>query len=281
MATTKYWTGGGNDGDFSNLTNWSEGTAFANSDTYVIGATNQDIIAGLTHAYTGITLVVTEGFGGSIGSAAGGSLSFSSAASIKYAGRGAYARFTSAGTVTTAAFDHQSGIVGLTGGTWTNIDNSMGALDIAAAAVVTRINNLAGSVTAGYNATAFTNAYNAGNMTFRRNATNFYALAGRSVQENNGTTNYTLVTALSVYPTATYNKRSSGADVAGTIFPKGTYTVAGNRGGGATTVDLGDLDIWGGASVTATGVPGVVFDVTGFSYRGAAFSSGGSGFVIP
>src|SRR6185436_14830971 len=104
MATTKYWTGGGNDGDFSNLSNWSEATAFANGDTYHIGATNQNIVAGLTHAYTGITLVVTEGYGGSIGTDAS-SFSATSAAAITYAGRGAFAKFSCGGTVTTASMD--------------------------------------------------------------------------------------------------------------------------------------------------------------------------------
>jgi len=269
MATNKFWTGGGNDGVFDNLANWSEATAFANNDVLTIGATNQDITGGLTHAYTGITLVVTPGYGGSIGGA-GGSLSFSSAASIRYAGRGAFARFTSAGTVATASLEHVgSSFVAITGGTWTNIDNSLGLFDIAAAAVVTRLNNIMGTGTAGYNSTAFTNLYNGGNFTYRRNATNCYAMAGKTVQENNGTANYTLVTALQVWPGATYNKRSSGADVAGTIFPRGKYTVAGNVGGGVATVDLGNLEIWGGAEVDASAVPGVPFDTSGFAYRGS------------
>ena len=278
MATTKYWTGGGNDGDFSNLSNWSEATAFANSDTYIIGATNQNITAGLTHAYTGITLIVTEGYGGSIGSGAS-PLSFSSVAALTYAGRGAFAKFGSSGTVTTASCDHVSGFVYIATGTWTELTNSTGNIDIAAAAIVTRGNNVRGVWTAGYNGTAFTNFYNGGTATFRRNATNCYTLQnGRTTQENNGTANYTLVTTNYVYG-GKYNKRSSGADVTGYVFPGAKYSVAGNAGGGATSVDLGNIEIWAGSEVVATGVPGVTFDITGFSYKGAAaIGSGGSDF---
>jgi len=272
MATTKYWTGGANDGNFGNLSNWSEGTAFANDDIYVVGATNQDIVAGLTHAYTGITLIVTEGYGGNIGTGAS-TLSFSSVASLTYAGRGASAKFGSSGTVTTAQFDHIGGIVHIASGTWTEITNTSGRIDVAAAAVVTRMNNISGNATIGYNSTAITNLYNAGGLlTYRRNATNAYTIGGRVTQENNGTANYTLATNVYVYPNGFYNKRSSGADVTGFVFPRATYTTEGNAGGGATTVDLGNLEIWAGSKVKATGVPGVTFDITGFSYKGAALT---------
>lgn len=217
---------------------------------------------------------MTEGYGGSIGSGAS-PLSFSSVAALTYAGKGAFAKFGSSGTVTTAQCDHTTGFVYIATGTWTELTNSMGNMDIAAAAVVTRLNNIAGIVTAGYNATAFTNLYNGGTLTFKRNATNVYALAGRTTQENNGTANYTLVgtssaTALQVHAGAVYNKRSSGADVStANVFPGGTYTVAGNAGGGATTVDVGPVVVWAGSKATFTGVPGVTFDTDQITYKGA------------
>ena len=280
MATVKFWTGGASDGDFSNLSNWNEATAFANSDTYIIGATNQNITAGLTHAYTGITLIVTEGYGGSIGSGAS-PLSFSSVAALTYAGRGAFAKFGSSGTVTTASCDHVSGFVYIATGTWTELTNSMGNMDIAAAAVVTRLNNIGGTVTAGYNGTAFTNLFSGGTTTFRRNATNAYIMGGRTVQENNGMSNFTLIaTILQVHRGATYNKRSSGAETAATqVFPGATYTVAGNTGGaaggGATTVDVGPVVVWAGSKAVFTGVPGITFDVDQVTYKGANYGAVG------
>lgn len=278
MATTKYWTGGAGDGNFANLSNWSEATAFANDDVYIIGTTNQDI-SGLTHAFTGITLTVTEGYGGTLGS--GGAVIFSSAASITYAGKGPLARFGCSGTVTTASMEHAQGIVSIESGTWTSLTNSFGRMDVAAAAVVTRLNNLrGGNVTVGYHATDMTNLYNAGLCLIKRDVVNVYALAGSTTQENSGV-NYTQITTLlQVHNGARYNKKSSGADMAaqqGYVFPGGIYTTAGNAGGGVTTVDCGNLEIWGGASVTAVSIPGVTFDVSGFTYKGAAAPPPGLG----
>lgn len=282
MATTKNWTGGANNGIFNDLANWDENTAFANSDVYKIGATNQNI-ASVTHAFTGITLIVTEGFGGQLGTP-GGPISCSSFTAITYAGRGSFAALSSAGTIATASFEHRVGDVYISGGTWTQLTNSSGNLNIAAAAVVTRLDNLAGNVVAGYNATAFTNIYNGGNLTFYRSATNCYAMRGLTVQKNNGTTTATLVaTILWVMPGATYNKQSSGADTPTAanynVLPGAKYTVAGNAGplSTGTTVDLGAMTIWGGASVTSTGVPGVSFVVSGFVYKGAAVGAGSGG----
>lgn len=278
MATTKNWTGGANDGDLANLSNWDEGTAFANGDTLKIGATNQNINA-VTHAFTGIILIVTEGFGGNIGSASG-PVSFSSVASLQYAGRGAFASFGSAGTITTASFEHVVGNVYIATGTWTQLTNTNGNLDIAAAAVVTRFDNIGGTGAAQYNATGFTNFYNGGSYTYYRAATNLYCLKGSTVQKNRGTSTYLGNTTVYVYNGATYNKQSGGADTTAYVFPGAKYTTAGNQGGSGTTVDLGDVQIWSGSTVVATAVPGVTFDVTGLTYKGASYSTGGNGVGI-
>jgi hypothetical protein len=277
MATTKNWTGAANNGVFNDLGNWDDATAFANSDTYKIGATNQNIAA-VTHAFTGITLIVTEGFGGMLGSP-GGPISFSSVAAITYAGKGQFAAFSSAGTITTASFEHTTGQVYISGGTWTQLTNSTGNMDISSSAVVTRLDNIAGNIVAGYNATVFANLFNGGNLVYSRDATNVYALRGLTVQKNNGTTTATkVVTTLWVMAGATYNKQSSGTESPAAsnynIFPGAKYTVSGNSGplSTGTTVDIGAMTVWGGAKVNITGVPGVTFVVSGITYKGTAGS---------
>jgi len=262
MATTKNWTGGGNDGDWSNLANWSDATAFANGDTFIVGATNQAIIAGLTHAYTGVTIIVTDGFGGTIGTSSA-ALSPSSAALIRYAGRGAFAKFGSAGTVTLGDFQHSTGDVTLSGGTWTTLYNSAGSLVIDAAAVVTTLWNLAGSVTAAYNATAITTLNSAGIYAMiRRNITTLNAKRGITIQENNGTTTFTAVGTSNIENGATYNKRSGGTDTTANVFPGGKLTGEKNAGNASGTATISTVNRYVGSTVVATGIAGVPITIT-------------------
>lgn len=277
MATTKNWTGGGNDGDWSNLANWSDATAFANGDTFIVGATNQNITAGLTHAYTGVTIIVTSGYGGSIGTSSA-ALSPSSAALIRYAGRGAFAKFGSAGTVTLGDFQHTAGDVALSSGTWTTLYNSAGSLVIDAAAVVTTGLNLAGSITAAYNATGFTTFTNAGAYAMiRRNITTLNAKRGVVIQENNGTTTFTAVTTSNIENGATYNKRSGGTDTTANVFPGGTLTGDKNAGNASGTATITTVNRYVGSTVITTGLSGLNLTIGTDTTIGGGPSFGGFG----
>lgn len=251
---TGYWNGGAGDGNFMTAGNWSGlgGAAPANSDTLIIGSTEQVILGGST-GLTGITLLVTAGFGGTIGSDT--PLIFASAALITYAGTGNYANFGSGGTVTAAIFHHTVGEVVLSSGTWTTLTNSVGVLTIAAATVVTTLQNVAGTVTAGYNATAFTTLSNGGNVTFNRNATTLNVLRGNATQFNNGVTTFTACTTANVYNGGTYNKQSAGTDTTVNVFPGSRFTIIGQQGGSATTVTITTMNEWAGSTVIDT-VPG-------------------------
>lgn len=264
MATA-LWTGGGNDGNWNTAANWSGGSGAGGkpgaADDVLINATNQDI----TGVVTGISitsLTVTNGYGGTIGSD-GQPVTFTAVTgSIKYAGKGAACRLGSSGTVAAAEFSHVVGTVYLSSGTWTSIINTYGNLDISVDPIVTTLENIGGTITVGYNSTAVTTFYNSGLATFKRNVTTFWAMGGTSIQQDNGTTNYTLVTTKHIAPTATYNKQSGGTDVTTNIFRGGNFTAENNSGGATGTVALGTVNKRQGARTKTSAVPGVTFTVT-------------------
>lgn len=264
------WNGGSGDGNWNTGGNWVGGSRPANSDTAIIGSTNQAII-GATVAETGLTVKVTPGFGGTIGADA--PLIFTNGpALIQYAGTGRYANFGCGGTVTSAKFEHSGGQeVVLSSGTWTLVSNSSGTLTIAAATIVTTFNNVAGSVTAGYNGTAFTTCSNGGMMTASRNATTLNCLRGSYIHLDNGVTTYTANTTVNIQNGATYNKRSGGTDTTVNVFPGSTFTIVGTSGGAAGSVTLTTANIWTGSTFTEN-VPGITLTVTTKNYIGSTGS---------
>lgn len=265
------WNGSAADGNWNTGANWVGGSRPGNSDTAIIGTTNQAII-GATVAETGLTVRITAGFGGTIGFDA--PLIFTNGpALIHYAGTGNYANFGCSGTVTAAKFDHSgSQVVNLSSGTWTLITNSAGNLDIAAATVVTTLNNVSGNVTALYNATAFTTCTTSGRMTCYRNVTTLNCKRGSFTHLNNGITTYTAVTTANVENLATYNKRSGGTDTTLNLFSGGTFTVAGNTGGSAGTVTITTANVWAGSNLYKT-VPGLTVTIGTQNDIGAATDS--------
>ena len=255
--STRYFTGGANDGNFGTAGNWDTSTAPVNGDTVIIGATNQNITAGLATGLTSIVLKITAGYGGSIGDASN-SLTFTG--SLEYAGRGAFAKFGSGGTISAGVFNHTGGTAYVSSGTWTSLTNGKGNIDIAAAAVVTTAYNVGGVFTAGYNATAFTTFNNSGMATISRACTTLNCKGGSVVSLDNGTTTYISNATVNVNNGAIYNKRSGGTDTTVTVDPGGVLTIDGTSGGAAGTVTVTTLNEYGGSRIIDA-VPGLVLTV--------------------
>lgn len=257
MSTT-VWSGGANDGVLLTDANWVGGTAPANSDTAIIGATNQNIHGAAT-GRTGITLKILGTYGGIFGD--DGPVTFGSATLIEYAGSGAACNIGCAGTVTAANFTHTSGAVNVSSGTWTTLANGAGPLNIAAAAVVTTLKNASGTVSVGYNATAITTLTNSGKVTSSRSHTNTGVDRGTVIHLDNGTTTYTSGGTVTVGNGGVYNKRSGGTDTLVEVKPGGTFTIEGTSGGAAGSVTLTNATYWGGSMVKDS-VPGLVVTYT-------------------
>ena len=269
----KYWTDGGADGVWATGANWNGGTAPGNSDVAIIGTSNRAIV-GATVATTGLTVRVTEGFGGTIGADA--PLIFSDTTTVLiYGGKGAYANF--GGTTYTSATLNVSGgqQVVLSSGTFTTLTVSGGNVTIAAAVVVTTLNNVGGTVTAGYNATAFTTANNAGTLHTSRVCTTLNAKRGTAVQFNNGVTTFTSCGTVNIENGATYNKQSGGTDTAVNAFPGSTFTIVGNAGNSAATVTVTTLNQWAGSKIVEA-VNGITLTVGTRNYIGVGTTPTGS-----
>lgn len=264
------WNGGSGDGNWNTGGNWVGGVRPANSDTAIIGSTNQAII-GATVAETGLTVKVTPGFGGTIGADA--PLIFTNGpALIQYAGTGRYANFGCGGTVTSAKFEHSGGQeVVLSSGTWTLVSNSSGTLTIAAATIVTTFNNVAGPVTAGYNGTGFTTCSNGGQVYTSRASTTLNCLRGTFIHMDNGVTGTSNGT-VNIQNGATYNKRSSVADTAVNAFPGGKYSLYGTSGFGTGVNAATTINIWAGSTIEDE-VPGGIAAYDTKNFIGASPSA--------
>lgn len=268
---TQVWSGGANDGVFLTAGNWVSGVAPGNGDTAIVGATNQNILGAAT-GLTTVTLIVTNGFGGSIGSD-GVSLTFASATLITYAGRGAVCNIGCAGTVAAASFEHYgTGLVNITSGTWTLLTNSYGPMTVSASAVVTTLNNIGGNITIGYNATAITTLTSGGSVRCARVCTTANVLGSKFTSIDNGTTTYITNGTVNVYNGAEYNKQSGGTDTAINAFPGSTFSILGTSGGAAGVVTVTTLSIWSSAKIIDA-APGLVSGQVTYTnpkvYRGA------------
>lgn len=250
------WTGGANDGVFMTAGNWSGGSAPANGETWIIGATNQNIHGAATGLTTTVG-IITSGYGGIIGDD-GNALTFASITSLTCAGRGASANFGCAGTAAAASLQHgQSQQVLITTGTWTALANGAGTVTIAAAAVVATLNNAAGPVSILYNATAITTLTSGGPTTCMRSITTANVKRSTLVQQDNGTTTYTAVTTANVENGAVYNKQSGGADGTWNVFPGGKFTIVGNSGGTTGVITNSTAaNYWLGSTIIDV-VPGI------------------------
>lgn len=254
MPGDVYWTDGAGDGNWATAGNWSTtgaaspgSTPPANGDTATIGTSNRAIIGG-TVATTTLTIKVLDGFGGTIG--ADTPLIFSNGTtSIVYGGRGFYANF-GGGTHATVTVNISGGQQCVfSSGTLTVLTTSGGSINIAAATVVTTLQNVGADVTAGYNATVFTTATNAGSLKTSRSCTTLNAKRGTVTQYNNGVTTFTLCTTVNIENGAVYNKQSGGTDTTVNVFPGGLFTIVGNSGGANSTVTATTTNIWGGSRV--------------------------------
>lgn len=231
--------------------NWIGAAAPGNGDTAIIGSSNRAIL-GATVATTGLTIRVTEGFGGTIGADA--PLIFSDTTTVLvYGGRGAYVNF-GCGTMASTTLNISGGQqVVLSSGTHTALTVSGGNVTIAAGTVVTTLNNVGGVVTAGYNATAFTTANNCGTLYTNRSCTTLNCKRGSAIQYNNGVTTATLCTTVNIENGGVYNKQSGGTDTTVNLFPGGTFSIAGNAGstgaGGVATVTVTTTNIWAGSRI--------------------------------
>ncbi len=254
-----YWIDGGGDGNWATGANWSSGSKPANSDTAIIGASNRAIIGG-TVAETGLTVKFTEGFGGTVGADA--PLIFSDTAVVLvYGGKGSYANF-GGGTYTTSTFNTSGGQqVVLSTGTHTSAVFSGGTINIAAAVVLTTYENIAATVTIGYNATAITTVHNQAKTDCFRSVTTLNAKRGTFTQYNNGTTTFTLCTTVNIENGGTYNKQSAGTDVTVNAFAGGIFTIAGNAGGSTSSVTVTTLNYRAGSRIVDVGA-GIILTVT-------------------
>lgn len=258
---TQVWSGGAGDGNFATAGNWVSGVAPGNGDTAIINSTNSNIL-GTATGFTTITLIVTSGYGGIIGSD-GNALTFGSITALTYAGRGAAARLGCAGTVAAAYFHHSSfASVFISTGTWTLIENSAGQMDIAAAAPLVTLRNTSGTITIGYNATAITALTSGGPVTCKRNITTANLERAQLTHQDNGVTTYTLCTTVNVHNGATYNKQSGGTDTTLTVFPGGAFTIVGSSGGAAASVTVTTSNIWAGNAGFMDAVPGLTLTTT-------------------
>ena len=274
---TRYWTDGGGDGVWATATNWDGGaTAPTTNDTAIIGTSNRAIV-GATVATDGLVIIVTDGFGGTIGADA--PLIFSgnsTGTTLTYGGRGSYANFgLTKGLSATANISGGQQFV-LSSGTITTLTTSGGVVTSAAGTVVTTLQNVAAVVTAGYNGTAFTTATNGGTLITSRVCTTLNCKRGTAVQLNNGVTNFTNCGTVNIENGATYNKQSGGTDTTVTAFPGGRLTIAGNAGNSAATVTVTTLNEWAGSSIQDVS-NGIVLTVTTRTKVGAVTGTTGGG----
>jgi len=138
MATL-IWTNATADGDFTTPGNWIDtstgspyGSALANSDTCIFDRGAEDVTAGLTTGLTGITLIGTDGYKGSI---APGSVLSIACANIRW-GAGSINQ-TGSVTGSTVIANRPGTVVNINGGTHANLIGQMADINVAAAAVVT------------------------------------------------------------------------------------------------------------------------------------------------
>jgi hypothetical protein len=270
----RIWTGATGDGNFGTAGNYAGGVAPVNSDTVIYNNGNKDVSAGLTTALTGITLIATPAYSGLLGTSAT-ALTFASVTLIDFAGSGATHNIGCSGTVTAAKFNHGAGsVVNLTSGTWSDLNNSLGKIVFAAAAVLTAAKNL-GDMVIPYNGTRITTLKTSGPVTCYRNIQNTYIKSGGILtQFDNGTTTYTTASDntgnVEIESNGVFRKLSGGAENTMEVFPGGVLSTEGNTGGSTGTVTLGTISKWLGAKTK-------VFNTSSVTYSYTMASVGGGG----
>lgn len=268
----KVWNGGANDGILLTAGNWVGGVAPVATDSILINDTDQNI-AGVTAGFAIADFTVGPRYRGTIG-ADGVPVVFTNiTGTLEYGGMGPAIRIGCSGTCAAAKFEHTTGMAYITGGTWTAIENGVGNLDIAAAAVVTGAINISGHMTIGPNATDMTLLENMGFCIFKRDATTCKAKRGTTIQQDAGSTATKINTLLEVENGATYNKQSGGTETGIKVYAGGNFTTENNSGGATGTVDLGTITRYAGSRVKVTQVPGVNFTV---AYADVGTVPGGS-----
>lgn len=266
----RIWNGAAGDGNLSTAGNYVGGVAPVATDSLLFNQGNVDVTAGLTPGFAIADLTITPGYGGSIGDASGNPLTFTNiTGTLSIAGNGGSYKIAVSGTCASAQLSHTLGTVYLSGGTWTLVTNTSGAVVIAASAVVVTGENIMGTWTDAYNATGYTTFNNGGKTTSKRNAATLNCLAGYFILQDNGSSNYTQVTtAANVYNGATYNKQSGATDALVNVFPGGRFTTEKNAGGSTGTVTITSTVVWAGGATRTAALPGVII-VPNISYKGA------------
>jgi len=247
----RYWDGGAGDNNIATAANWSSDTAPTTGDTAIIASGSQSISGTLGDSLAGFS--VTPGFSGTI------DVQVAAVTAFTYGGTGAFARFTSSGTVTAADFGHTAGRVEISGGTWTTLTNGAGVIHVKAAAVVTNARNTLGTYTDEYNATGYTTFKNGGSADIQRAHATTNVYAGHMVSRDAGITELGATTSITVHNKATYTKLSSANEPIIEVLPGGYYTTKGNSGGqdGAITLGGTSFTVWLGGDYDISALPGV------------------------
>lgn len=268
----KIWTGASSE-DVNTAGNWTGGVP-VDADTVVIQGTVS--MTGSLTALQGVTvgsITVVPDYGGKIGSASAALLFGACTGTLKYAGKGEYAKigFTTdgaeSGICAQAELNHTGGVFYVstgTGGVWTTVRNGPGTLYVDAGAVVTNLYNGSGRLDVLYNATALTILENAGSAFVNRAITTLKAVQGRTIHRNNGTANYLSVTTAEVMGGAVYNKQSGGNDTTWKVYPRGTITTEGNQGNATAGAEITTTTLfeWPGSQINTAAAPGITVTIT-------------------
>lgn len=181
MATTQ-WTDGGNDGDWSNSSNWDNGVPVDTNDV-IIAVGDRAITTGISQsAVTLASLTVT--FGHNIGTSSA-DLEINVTGTCTIAGRGSSYKID--GDIGTLVIQlPPSSTCSLVDGTTTSCDLISGNLDIAANATVTTM-YVNGGVAEALAGTVFTTlVVNSGSMDSTRGATTTTVCNGRLIAKGSG-----------------------------------------------------------------------------------------------
>lgn len=278
------WTGASSE-DVNTAGNWTGGVPTDGNDVVIQGTVSMTASLTALQGVTVASITVVADYSGKIGSASAPLVFGACTGTLRYAGKGEYAKFafTDAGAESgiCANLDakHTGGtfyIAAGTNGVWTNVRNGAGALVVEAGGVVTNLYNASGPLTVAYNATALTILENGGPAVVSRAVTTLKCVKDRTIHRNNGTANYLSVTTADVHNGAVYNKQSGGNDTTINVYPGGGFTVAGNQGNAQASsgVTVTTLNEWQGSNINTGAAAGLAITVTNRNVIGAGAGGG-------
>lgn len=246
----KTWSGAAGDGNFGTAGNYVGGVAPVNSDTVVFDRSDKDVTAGLTSGLTGLVLVGTDGYKGTI---APGSTPLNAAwASVRWAA----GSLNISGNITTGRFELRRGsLFTYPSGTLATAFFMRSQVSIEAAAVVTRFRSWASVIDDLYNATGYTRAELAGGSVLKSYRGGLIISKSASTAEILGSG---VLSDGSEARTLGTIKYLSDAAIAGEVIvePDGRFTARENAT--AFTYSSGTLSIWPGAKYNLNTRAGLV-----------------------